>query len=590
MRHAGVAVSASGTHPRPIARGRTWPVSMRTFFAMWCLPSLLFAAPADVDLSFVAGVGFASTVIAPGHSSGAQNIAVQPDGKIIAAGSCANSPATPTQSLCIFRYQTNGLLDPSFNASGSPGAGKLLKQIGSPTPPQPGNSGSPGDSMNGLVLQTDGKILVTGGCELYNASTDTTRFGFCAARFHNNGTLDTTFNTTGILTTHPFPGPDGGVYTAAIQSDGKLVVATTCVSGVGIAAMCVARYLTDGTLDTQGFNATAIAPIDRGRVTTSFGNNLSLYPSGGIEMQTDGKIIVAARCERDDAALNRYIDFCLVRYHADGLLDISFIGSVVAGIAPQPGLSRVAIEQYSELQSFHIQPNGKIVVVGTCRIASTTFSRACLSRHHADGPLDTSFGSAGTMIHAMVIPTHTLQPAFYARASAVQTDGKLIIAGNCFGRSSTLPSTTLTDVGCLIRLNADGTPDGGFAATGQASASGRVFAVLPAGSPFTALDIRVQKDGALALSGSAYNPATDRNEVRVTRMQGGPNEFAACSGDIDGDGEINATDSLILARVAHGFNGGAVMQGIPFASHATRKTWPQIRDYLSNHCAMRTPL
>jgi hypothetical protein len=71
----------------------------------------------------------------------------------------------------------------------------------------------------------------------------------------------------------------------------------------------------------------------------------------------------------------------------------------------------------------------------------------------------------------------------------------------------------------------------------------------------------------------------------VARLNGGPNANRICRLDIDGDGVISAAnDALIVSRVMRGLRGSNVINGVGFATHATRKTWPAIRDYLVAHC------
>jgi hypothetical protein len=73
----------------------------------------------------------------------------------------------------------------------------------------------------------------------------------------------------------------------------------------------------------------------------------------------------------------------------------------------------------------------------------------------------------------------------------------------------------------------------------------------------------------------------------VERRGGGEMAYRECSLDVDGDGKVLATtDALIHARVALGMKDAAVINGITFAAHAARKTWPDIRAYLVNHCGM----
>jgi hypothetical protein len=69
--------------------------------------------------------------------------------------------------------------------------------------------------------------------------------------------------------------------------------------------------------------------------------------------------------------------------------------------------------------------------------------------------------------------------------------------------------------------------------------------------------------------------------------QGGPNDARTCTLDIDGDNRVQATtDALIYTRISLGMSGPTVLTGITFASHATRSTWPAIRDYLVTQCGM----
>ena len=98
----------------------------------------------------------------------------------------------------------------------------------------------------------------------------------------------------------------------------------------------------------------------------------------------------------------------------------------------------------------------------------------------------------------------------------------------------------------------------------------------------------LQADGKIVLTGVCGAETGSLGvSLCMARLLGGPNEFSACSGDVDGDGEITATDTLLLARVALGFTQTGVTQNIAFAAHAKRKSWPLIRDYLANHCGLR---
>src|SRR5207248_1833694 len=112
-------------------------------------------------------------------------VALQPDGKIVAAGS-THVTATLTIKFALARYASNGSLDPSFG-----NGGKVTTLIG-------------GNNCDGsaVAIQADGKIIVGG--DSYNG----TSYDFTLARYNSNGTLDSSFGTGGIVTTSLSSGDD----------------------------------------------------------------------------------------------------------------------------------------------------------------------------------------------------------------------------------------------------------------------------------------------------------------------------------------------------------------------------------------------
>ncbi len=128
------------------------------------------------------------------------DIKVQPDGKIVAAGYAFQSVG---YNFALARYNSNGTLDTSFDEDG-----KVVTNL------NPNDD----DKANGLVLQSDGKIIAVGTNDNYN-NTD-----FSLVRYNPNGSLDTSFGQSGIL----FTDINGSIDTAnavAIQPDGRIVVA-----------------------------------------------------------------------------------------------------------------------------------------------------------------------------------------------------------------------------------------------------------------------------------------------------------------------------------------------------------------------------
>jgi uncharacterized delta-60 repeat protein len=129
-----------------------------------------------------------------------QALAIQSDGKIVAAGA---SQANGNPSFALARYTTTGILDSAFN-----GTGKVLTGFAS------GNA-----TAQAVVIQSDGRIVAAGWFD------DGNREGpdFALARYNTDGTSDGTFNSTGKVVTD-IGGFDVG-YAVGIQSDGKIVAA-----------------------------------------------------------------------------------------------------------------------------------------------------------------------------------------------------------------------------------------------------------------------------------------------------------------------------------------------------------------------------
>ena len=215
----------------------------------FCLARYLASGALDVSLN---STGTVITTIGSGGDV-ARGVALQPDGKIVLAGYCSNGTSS---DFCLARYLASGTLDVSFNGSGT-----VITPIGVGD-----------DYAISLALQPDGKIIVAGVCS-NGANSD-----FCLARYLANGTFDTSFNSTGKVIT-PIGSSDDYGYSVALQPDGKIVVAGYCVSGANL-DFCLARYLANGTLDMSfGSTGKVIAAIGSGN---DVANSAALQPDGKI--------------------------------------------------------------------------------------------------------------------------------------------------------------------------------------------------------------------------------------------------------------------------------------------------------------------
>src|SRR6185369_3777211 len=245
-----------------------------------------YTAAGTVDAGFGSS-GTIRTSVGTGNSF-AYAAALQPDGKVVAAGTSRNGT---TDDFALVRYTANGALDTSFGAGG-----KVTTPIGS------GN-----DQAHALLRQADGKLIALG-----YASAGTTD-DFALARYNLNGTLDTTFGTAGKVTTGFASGSDRAA-AAVLQSDG-LIVAAGLSAPVAQPSyntnndFALARYDANGALDASFGSA--------GKVTTAIGTSLDSATS--LLRQPDGKLVAAGFANNGTND-----DFGLARFNADGSLDSTF--------------------------------------------------------------------------------------------------------------------------------------------------------------------------------------------------------------------------------------------------------------------------
>ena len=373
-----------------------------------------YKANGQIDSSF-SGDGKLTTNFSPNQSSSydaAYAVAIQKDGKIIAAGVSNNN-------LSLARYNTDGSLDNTF---GSQGLVKSNFKYNSNVP-----------TTTAIALQNDGKIVVAGG--------------FSMVRYNANGTLDNTFNGNGI---HAFQ----GFNSIALQKDGKIVTAGLEVNvdeeGATNIAYTICRLNTDGSFD-KSFSGDGKKPA---------------LETASLVLQSDGKIVTVGSVSEN---------FLIARYNTDGSLDssfsddgyqptsvgdhsaaltvaIQFDGKIVAGGSSSYGLNS-ALARYNTDGSLDttfnsksgntvykktaVQKDGKAVVTGTTWNGNNFNS--VIVRYNTNGSLDKTFSNDGIKTIDAVDPV------------AIQNDGKIVVGG----RSA------------IIRYNTDGSLDSSFSKDGK---------------------------------------------------------------------------------------------------------------------------
>jgi len=343
--------------------------------------------------NFGSGTGKVTTQFGTG-SDQAFAVALQSDGKIVVAGTTRNQSKS---DFALARYNSDGSLDETNFGNGT---GKVTLSIGS----------DDAIAYAVAIQPADGKIVVAGVAS-NGANTD-----FALARLNSDGTTDKTgFGAgTGMVMTDFGAGDIANAL--VVQSSGKIVVAGNADMGAATKAdFALARYNSDGSLDTTGFGSD-------GKVTRDFLNGTDTI--GAIAIDGQGRIVVAG------SAYNGVnTDMALARFDADGNWDSTF------GSNGKPTLDFANNHDFGH--TLAIQGDNKIVVAGhTNNGANDDFA---IARFTVDGALDTSFGSGGKV----TVDFQSQNDQAYA--VAIQTDQKIVVTG--------FAETTNSDDFALLRLN-----------------------------------------------------------------------------------------------------------------------------------------
>ncbi len=303
-------------------------------------------------------------------------------------------------------------------------------------------------TVRALVLQADGRLVAAGDAS-NGANED-----FALVRYNADGSPDGTFNAGSAVLTPIGPGADIA-RALVVQSDGKLVAAGETDNGVE-RDFALVRYNTDGTLDpTFGVG---------GKVTTAFDTGDDAV--NAVVVQSDGKLVAAGF-----ATIGGLQAFALARYNANGSLDTTFGGDGL--VSTEIGASAATAT------ALLLQADGKLVAAGEVSVSSKDHNFV-LVRYNADGSLDATFGSGGT------VTTTFGGSRDGANAVILQPDGKLVAAG---------VATSAGEVFGVVRYNADGTLDTTFGSGGKV--------VLKLGTLANQVNaLALQPDGKILAAGS----------------------------------------------------------------------------------------
>jgi len=274
-------------------------------------------------------------------------VGLEPDGKIVVSGNFLEVLGVPRP--CLARFNADGSLDTGF----------VPQIMAANIPAQPTNAPplpyTPVNSMGVLVVQPDGKILITG--IYYMVATNGDKLP-PVVRFNTDGSLDNSFTAR---TNVP--------YRMAVQSDGKILM-EEAVNRIGYGSNIVYRLNQDGVRDS------------------SFAQ-VNIYGWANVLLPQSNSVILAGYMiyinslnggEIARVDLNGHLD---TGFHQDSAYDGNGITTAIS------------------------QTGGKLLIAGTFTASGSGVTNKNLARLNIDGSLDTSYASSGANSYVWAL---ALQP------------------------------------------------------------------------------------------------------------------------------------------------------------------------------------
>jgi uncharacterized delta-60 repeat protein len=363
-------------------------------------------ADGTLDATFGTG-GIVAVDFSDDRSERALAVAVQADQKIVVAG---YTSVDRRQNMGAARLNADGTPDLAFGTQGRVAIPVVTDLVTAER-----TISGDGDEANGILIQPDGKIVLTGSAVMIVREGGTSNaFGFAAAvRLNADGSLDSTFQGNGRAT-HGF-GPDEVAfgYASALQPDGKIIVGGSVSSRSGDPDLALVRFNTDGTADDSFGNEG-----DYTRVDVAGGADTIQ----GLVLAPNGHLWVAAQYHSPAASARRF-----------GLLEIRGDGFRQSTGSPPSSMIHDADDFVRDIE---LLPDGKMLLAGA--FASSTVNDYAVARMNADGSADTSFGTNG------VVTVDFFDARDFGRGMVVQPDGKAIVVGGSWSGTQ--------DVLTVIRL------------------------------------------------------------------------------------------------------------------------------------------
>jgi uncharacterized delta-60 repeat protein len=316
-------------------------------------------------------------------------LALQPDGKLVAAGAVIHS-ASGESDFAVARFKPDGELDTSFGLYGR--ATFSFHNL---------------DYATAVAIQPDGKIVVGG----YTGPSAASNINFLVVRFLPDGTLDPTFGFSGFNVIDFMGGPDYA-YAMALAPDGKIVIAGTVFNGVHD-VMGVARFTSDGIADVSfDLDARQLVEFDPG----------ASHSGTCVLVQPDLKIVAGGDVGGD---------FALMRLTEWGSLDDTFgCQGGIGGGGACSGRARIDMGGDDHAYGVARAPNGWLYLGGYRIVASSV--NFAIAQFNANGQLQSCppFPCENWPDGRAYLNFNDYDTGF---AMDVRTDGQIVVAGRTNG-------------------------------------------------------------------------------------------------------------------------------------------------------------
>ncbi|MEO1030703.1 MAG: T9SS type A sorting domain-containing protein [Bacteroidota bacterium] len=417
---------------------------MKKITLIICLFLTTFIYPqevGDLDASF-GDNGKVITSINPGADV-AYAVGLQDDQKIVVAGYSFSS--TFGDDFACLRLNTDGSLDNTF---GNGGIVTLDVQLGSD------------DRVKSLDIQLDGKIVLAG------YSDDGSDRNAAIVRLNTDGSLDTGFGNQGIVLTDFENNQQDEVNAVKIRDlNGDIIVGGTSVINTNLSKPVVARYDSDGNLDTS-FNSTGIRLLWITNTDDQYRFSLE-----DLDVKPNGKITAVGW--RDFVQFAHDADYWACKINANGDMDSTFSPD---GVRVYNGSFNGEDKAFSVL----IKPNDNLLISGAGAISELATDFTIFET--------TSVGDVISSPVTSVEFDTTIIPHDTAYGMKEDVNGRYIVVG-----SSGTPSTERTIA--LARLNSDLSVDSNF------GTSGKVTTTFNSNDLNEAFDLSIQTDNKIVVVG-----------------------------------------------------------------------------------------